>query len=73
MALKIRYPLQPKSRTTDGWINLLDAKGHFRTLNDIENEAIARALEDHRGDVQAVSSGLRIGRATLYRWLARQR
>ena len=67
MALKIRYPVQRKSHPTEGWINLLDAKEHFRTLADIEDEVIARALSDHQGDVKAVSSGLRIGRATLYR------
>jgi transcriptional regulator with PAS, ATPase and Fis domain len=73
MALKIRYPLQRKSHSTEGWINLLDADGHFRPLAAIQNEVIARALSDHQGDVKAVSSGLRIGKATLYRWLARQR
>jgi transcriptional regulator with PAS, ATPase and Fis domain len=73
MALRIRFPLRQHPEPKNGWIELLDEQGHFRTLADIEDEVIERALTDHDGDVQAVSSGLGIGRATLYRWVARQR
>jgi transcriptional regulator with PAS, ATPase and Fis domain len=73
MALRILFPLRQHPEPKNGWIELLDEQGHFRTLAEIEDEVIERALSDHQGDVKAVSEGLKIGKATLYRWLSRHR
>jgi DNA-binding NtrC family response regulator len=55
--------------TAAGTINLLDAAGDVRALEQIEAEAIRFALTHYRGQMSEVARKLQIGRSTLYRKL----
>ncbi|MEM7729368.1 MAG: sigma-54 dependent transcriptional regulator [Pseudomonadota bacterium] len=46
---------------------LLDREGHLRTLEDIERDLIAFAIETYSGHMSEVARRLGIGRSTLYR------
>ncbi len=46
---------------------LMTGDGHIRTLEDVEAEMTARALELYRGRMAEVARRLGIGRSTLYR------
>jgi DNA-binding NtrC family response regulator len=48
---------------------LLDARGHTRTLGELEAETIKFALIHYRGQMSEVARKLGIGRSTLYRKL----
>ena len=51
----------------DGSVSVLDREGHLRTLEDIERDLIAFAIETYQGHMSEVARRLGIGRSTLYR------
>jgi len=65
----LAVPDPGNSAQAPGLLDLLDAEGHVRPLEDIENEAIRFAITHHRGQMSEVARKLRIGRSTLYRKL----
>jgi DNA-binding NtrC family response regulator len=50
-------------------LQLLDASGEVRPLDEIESELIRYAISHYRGQMSEVARRLRIGRSTLYRKL----
>jgi DNA-binding NtrC family response regulator len=50
-------------------LDLMDASGHVRPLEDLEADAIRYAIAHYRGQMSEVARRLRIGRSTLYRKL----
>ena len=50
-------------------LELVDASGHVRPLEDLEADAIRYAIAHYRGQMSEVARRLRIGRSTLYRKL----
>ena len=50
-----------------GAVSVLDREGHLRTLEDIERDLIAFAIETYHGHMSEVARRLGIGRSTLYR------
>jgi len=52
-----------------GCIDLLDAQGDVRPLEEVENEIIRFAITHYRGQMSEVARRLHIGRSTLYRKL----
>lgn len=51
----------------EGAVSVLDREGHLRTLEDIERDLIAFAIETYHGHMSEVARRLGIGRSTLYR------
>jgi len=51
----------------EGSVSVLDREGHLRTLEDIERDLIAFAIETYHGHMSEVARRLGIGRSTLYR------
>ncbi|MGB6231687.1 MAG: sigma-54 dependent transcriptional regulator [Litorimonas sp.] len=51
----------------DSAVTVLDRQGHLRTLEDIERDLIAFAIETYSGHMSEVARRLGIGRSTLYR------
>ena len=63
-------PLEPfTAAVAMGALDLLDAGGEVRSLEDIEADAIRFAISHYRGQMSEVARRLRIGRSTLYRKL----
>ncbi len=56
-----------EAETAQAPIELLDAQGHLRTLEDIERDLIQFAIEVYAGHMSEVARRLGIGRSTLYR------
>lgn len=52
-----------------GSLDLLDAHGDVRPLEEVENEVLRFAITHYRGQMSEVARRLRIGRSTLYRKL----
>lgn len=48
-------------------VSVLDREGHLRTLEDIERDLIAFAIETYSGHMSEIARRLGIGRSTLYR------
>lgn len=60
--------LVPANESDDkGAVSVLDREGHLRTLEDIERDLIAFAIETYHGHMSEVARRLGIGRSTLYR------
>jgi DNA-binding NtrC family response regulator len=59
----------PTAMTAIAALDLLDANGEVRPLEDIEADAIRFAITHYRGQMSQVARRLRIGRSTLYRKL----
>ncbi len=55
-----------------GPVQLLDEKGHLRTLEAIERDLIQHAIEIYSGHMSEVARRLGIGRSTLYRKVREQ-
>ncbi len=51
----------------DAPVQILDARGHLRKLEDIERDLIQLAIEIYAGHMSEVARRLGIGRSTLYR------
>jgi DNA-binding NtrC family response regulator len=69
-----QHPLIPDAPASapeevDPLLNLLDAEGEVRPLEDIEAQAIRFALSHYRGQMSEAARRLKIGRSTLYRKL----
>ena len=62
-------PYVPASEEVESTLNLLDAEGEVRTLEDIEAQAIRFALSRYHGQMSEAARRLKIGRSTLYRKL----
>ena len=48
-------------------VDILDAGGHLRSLEAIERDLIAFAIETYSGRMAEVARRLGVGRSTLYR------
>ena len=57
---------------TDTPVRFLDARGHLRTLEEIERDLIQLAIEVYAGHMSEVARRLGIGRSTLYRKVREQ-
>ena len=53
-------------------VEVLDARGHLRTLEEIERDLIQLAIEIYAGHMSEVARRLGIGRSTLYRKVREQ-
>ena len=62
-------PIEPPA---DSPVRVLDARGHLRTLEDIERDLIQLAIEIYAGHMSEVARRLGIGRSTLYRKVREQ-
>jgi DNA-binding NtrC family response regulator len=56
----------------DAPVRILDARGHLRTLEEIERDLIQLAIEIYAGHMTEVARRLGIGRSTLYRKVREQ-
>ena len=56
----------------DAPVRFLDARGHLRTLEEIERDLIQLAIEVYAGHMSEVARRLGIGRSTLYRKVREQ-
>lgn len=70
IALPLRPAPPPMAMATGTTDPFLDARGHVRTLEAIEAEAIRFALSFYGGHMSEAARHLGIGRSTLYRKLA---
>ncbi|MGH7011783.1 MAG: sigma-54 interaction domain-containing protein, partial [Caulobacteraceae bacterium] len=62
----------PPDRGSEAPLNVLDARGHLRTLEEIERDLIQLALSLYAGHMSEVARRLGIGRSTLYRKVREQ-
>ena len=51
----------------DNSVSVLDRDGHLRTLEEIEKDLIAFAIDNYSGHMSEIARRLGIGRSTLYR------
>jgi len=58
--------------TQESPVRILDARGHLRTLEEIERDLIQLAIEVYAGHMSEVARRLGIGRSTLYRKVREQ-
>jgi DNA-binding NtrC family response regulator len=58
--------------SADTPVRILDARGHLRTLEEIERDLIQLAIEVYAGHMSEVARRLGIGRSTLYRKVREQ-
>ena len=58
--------------TAETPVRILDARGHLRTLEEIERDLIQLAIEVYAGHMSEVARRLGIGRSTLYRKVREQ-
>jgi DNA-binding NtrC family response regulator len=56
----------------DAPVRILDARGHLRTLEEIERDLIQLAIGIYAGHMSEVARRLGIGRSTLYRKVREQ-
>ena len=67
-AVQLTLQDMPKSAP----VQVLDDRGHLRTLEDIERDLIQLAIEIYAGHMSEVARRLGIGRSTLYRKVREQ-
>jgi DNA-binding NtrC family response regulator len=65
-------PVEHDSPAPDAPVRILDARGHLRTLEEIERDLIQLAIEVYAGHMSEVARRLGIGRSTLYRKVREQ-
>ncbi|MNC41137.1 DNA-binding transcriptional regulator DhaR [compost metagenome] len=53
-------------------MRIIDARGHLRTLEEIERDLIQHAIEVYSGHMSEIARRLGIGRSTLYRKVREQ-
>lgn len=63
-------PSAPPIESSQTGVELFDAEGHLRSLEDLEADIIRFAIGHYRGRMTEVARRLGIGRSTLYRKLA---
>jgi DNA-binding NtrC family response regulator len=63
----VGYAGHVSDREDDTPIEFLDEGGHLRTLENIERDLIAFAIENYSGRMAEVARRLGVGRSTLYR------
>ncbi|MBD3832325.1 sigma-54-dependent transcriptional regulator [Brevundimonas bullata] len=56
----------------DSPVRIIDARGHLRTLEEIERDLIQHAIEVYSGHMSEIARRLGIGRSTLYRKVREQ-
>ena len=56
----------------DSPVRIIDARGHVRTLEEIERDLIQHAIEVYSGHMSEIARRLGIGRSTLYRKVREQ-
>ena len=64
--------LAPRASAAEGPVRIFDARGHLRTLEEIERDLIGHAIELYAGHMTEVARRLGIGRSTLYRKVREQ-
>jgi DNA-binding NtrC family response regulator len=69
VSIESTHAAPPAAMTATAALDLLDANGEVRPLEDIEADAIRLAIAHYRGQMSQVARRLRIGRSTLYRKL----
>ena len=69
LSTSARRPGAPASTLAGDALQLIDAQGEVRTLEEIESEVIRFAINHYRGQMSEVARRLKIGRSTLYRKL----
>ncbi len=57
---------------TSSPIQIIDSRGHLRTLEEIERDLIQHAIEVYSGHMSEIARRLGIGRSTLYRKVKEQ-
>ncbi|WP_293682533.1 sigma-54 dependent transcriptional regulator [uncultured Phenylobacterium sp.] len=65
-------PAAAAAGSPDSPVRILDARGHLRTLEEIERDLIQLAIEVYAGHMSEVARRLGIGRSTLYRKVREQ-
>ena len=55
------------SSTSPPHVSLLNESGRFKTMGEIEAEAIAQSLAHHNNNISAAASALNIAKSTFYR------
>jgi DNA-binding NtrC family response regulator len=65
-------PLTLEDMPRSAPVQVLDARGHLRTLEEIERDLIQLAIEIYAGHMSEVARRLGIGRSTLYRKVREQ-
>ena len=63
---------EPAQASGDAPVRILDARGHLRTLEEIERDLIQLAIGIYAGHMSEVARRLGIGRSTLYRKVREQ-
>ncbi|HEV2365100.1 MAG TPA: sigma-54 dependent transcriptional regulator [Caulobacteraceae bacterium] len=71
-AIVASAPLAGLEAPRDVPVRVLDARGHLRTLEEIERDLIQLAIEIYAGHMSEVARRLGIGRSTLYRKVREQ-
>ncbi|WP_409020245.1 sigma-54-dependent transcriptional regulator [Brevundimonas vesicularis] len=60
------------TEATHSPIQIIDSRGHLRTLEEIERDLIQHAIEVYSGHMSEIARRLGIGRSTLYRKVKEQ-
>ncbi len=63
-------PVAEEEFDLKGKVNLINARGHMRSLQDIEADILRLAIAHYNGQLSEVARRLGIGRSTLYRKIA---
>ncbi|MEM7741880.1 MAG: sigma-54 dependent transcriptional regulator [Pseudomonadota bacterium] len=71
-ASRTALPTPSTDQAHQDLIALLDREGHLRSLQNIERDLIAAAIEMYKGQMSEVARRLGIGRSTLYRKVQEQ-
>lgn len=57
----------PSAPVTPYNVSLLDEEGNFKTMADLENEAMHQAIDFHSGNITQAAKSLGIAKSTFYR------
>ena len=70
--MSIAAPMTLEELSKSAPVQVLDERGHLRTLEEIERDLIQLAIEIYAGHMSEVARRLGIGRSTLYRKVREQ-